>query len=156
LHDTLALGEAQSVASWSAGDDVLFATLSSSGGYYGGFAADIACFDGPCGRGSAKVPPVELLVLGGLSSDAFEVGWLKVATDKQSWWGFYGTPPVHAYGTKALLVGNGDAAIIDASNAGAPEVERTVPLLGSPYAVEVRQSTALLALGEQGVQWIDL
>jgi hypothetical protein len=158
MHDTLTLADDQRVISWSAGDGVLFATLGNYGGYYrGGPATDIACFDGPCGGGaSTKVPPVELLVLGGLSGDAFDIGRLKVETAKQSWWGFYGTPPVYAQGKKALLVGYGDAAIVDASDIGALTVERTVPLLGSTYSVELRLNSALLALGEQGLQWIEL
>ncbi|HKP60762.1 MAG TPA: beta-propeller domain-containing protein [Polyangiales bacterium] len=154
LLDTLALAEDQRVSSWSAGDGLLFTTLSHSGYYSFGPTADVACFD--CGRGgSSKVPPVELLVLG-LTADQFDIGWLKVETDKQSWWGFWGTPPVYAHGKKALLVGNGDAAIVDASEIGTPRVERTVPLIGYTYSVQVQEGTALLALGEQGIQWIDL
>ncbi|HKU36492.1 MAG TPA: beta-propeller domain-containing protein [Polyangiales bacterium] len=160
LLDTLALPENRRVSSWSAGDEVLFATLAKAGQYNyfrGGIGIAEGDCAGPCGGGStAKQEPVELLVLGGFAGEAFEIGRVKVETGQDPWWGFWGTPPVYASGDKALLVGNGDAAIVNASDLTKPVVERTVPLVGSPYGVHMQDGAAVLALGEMGVQWIDL
>jgi hypothetical protein len=64
-------------------------------------------------------------------------------------------PSVVADGDKALLLGDSEVAILDAQDARAPKLERTVAVLGYAQSVEVKDGTALLALGEQGLPWIE-
>jgi hypothetical protein len=63
---------------------------------------------------------------------------------------------VYAFGKQALLVGQSDAAIVDATTPSAPSLTRKLPLVASPSCVDVREHTALLTLGSQGVQWLSL
>src|SRR5262249_2353709 len=119
LEDTLQLEESEHIAGWSAGDGRLFASISRGGYYYGGRGGigigPIAGDCCGCGGPSAQ-EPVKLLVLGGFDSGELEIGRLEVESGSSSnWWGWWGTPPIHAHGDKALLISNGDAAIVDAS-----------------------------------------
>lgn len=160
LEDSLQLANDERVASSSAGEDRFFATISRGSSYYYGGGRGIAIADcaGPCGGyyGGVTNEPVKLLVLGGFGSGAFEVGRLEVERNSNDWWGFWGAPPVYASGQKALLLSNGDAAIVDASNLANVHVVRTEVLIGSASSVEIKDGTALLALNSQGIQWIDL
>lgn len=152
LEDSLALKENQQVLSWSAGDGRLFATLGTGFSYYPAIA-DCA---GPCGGSAPEREPVQLLVLSGFGNGKFQTGRLEYKPDADdSWRGYSGTPSVVADGDKALLIGDTEVAIVDASDAKAPKVERTVLVLGYAQSVEVENGTALLALGEQGLQWIE-
>ena len=158
LEDTYALAEREQVYSSSLGDGVLFASLGRGGYYYpaGRVVADGACF-GPCG-GSVDSEPSKLLVLGGFASGKLAVGQISVDDSQQSndWWGFWGSPTVYASGQRALLVGRSDVAVIDAGVATEPVIAKRVPLIASPQYVQLRAEEALLALGQQGVQWVDL
>jgi uncharacterized secreted protein with C-terminal beta-propeller domain len=161
LEDTLALKEDQQLTAASMGDGVVFATLGH-GGYYGGRGggpvglAIADCF-GPCGYSGSPAPePVELLVLGGFAAGKFEQGHIRVEDAGDAWWGFWGSPPVYAYGKHALLLSQSDIAIIDATTPSTPKVARRVPLIASAQYVDVRGDTALLTLGAQGVQWLSL
>jgi hypothetical protein len=159
LEDTLTLADNEQIGAWSAGEGRLFATVSRGGGgyYYPGVAVDCAGF---CGRGGyyggAAPAPVQLLVLGGFGGGAFEIGRIEVDSTATDWWGFWGSPPVYADGTKALLVSNGEAAIIEASDLADVRILRTLKVVGSPHSVEIEDGTALLAFGSQGVQWIEM
>jgi hypothetical protein len=157
LDDRIELAEDKQIFSASQGDGVVFASVGRGGGYYprGGWAvAEIDCF-GPCG-GSAQ-EPTELLVLGGFDKGELEQGHITVADDdKDQWYGFWGSPPVYAYGKRALLVGQSDLAIIDASTVSAPELVKRVPLIGSVNYAEVHEENALLTFGQLGVLWVDL
>jgi hypothetical protein len=136
------------------GDGVLFASV----GHGQAYAFTTASCAGPCGgsgRG-VRAPATELLVLGGFASGSFEEGHLTVDDAANGWYGFYGSPPVYAYGKRALLLGRGDIAIIDASNVAEPTEVKRVQLISSVQSSEVHEDTALLALGQQGVQWLDL
>lgn len=160
LEDSLQLANDERVANSSAGQDRFFATISRGSGYYyrGGPGIAIADCAGPCGGyyGGVTTQPVKLLVLGGFGSGEFAIGRLEVERNSTDWWGFWGAPPVYAHGQKALLLSNGDAAIVDASNLADVHVVRTEALIGSPSSVEIKDGTALLALNYQGVQWIDM
>lgn len=157
LEDTFALKDAQQVFSSSLGDGVLFASLGR-GGYLAprAFVSEGPCF-GACGPG-APAQPTELLVLGGFASGKMTVGHLQVDDSRaaDTWWGSWGTPNVYASGTRALLVGQSDVAIIDGSDPALPTITKRVPLIGSAQSVDVHADQALLALGAQGLQWIDL
>jgi uncharacterized secreted protein with C-terminal beta-propeller domain len=162
LEDTLTLKEDQQLTAASMGDGVVFATLGH-GGYYGGrgggpVAIDIAIADcfGPCGYGSPAPEPVELLVLGGFGAGKFEQGHIRVEDASNPWWGFWGSPPVYAYGKRALLLSQSDIAIVDATTPSTPTIARKIPLIASAQYVDVRGDTALLTLGPQGVQWLSL
>jgi hypothetical protein len=158
LEDTLALAENQQVNAFSGGDGRLFATLSTaSGNYFRGEPGSLAdCFD--CGGGSAPEPdPVQLLVLSGFGSGEFTIGRLEYKSGDQDYWrGFWGASGVVADGTKALVLGNSEAAIVDASDGEAPVITRTLPLLGYTSSIDIQDGTALLAFGQQGLQLIDM
>lgn len=157
LEDTITLDESQQLTASSMGDGVVFGSIGQ-GGYYGGPRGGVLidCF-GPCGGPVFDPKPSELLVLGGFGSGKFEVGQISVENnDANSWYGFWGTPPVYASGKKALLVGQKDVAIIDATTASKPVISRRVDLIAPPQSVDVRNGRALLVLGAQGVQWLSL
>jgi hypothetical protein len=97
-----------------------------------------------------------VLVLGGIAGGSLEVGHLTVDDDSSDWWGFWGTPPVYASGKRALALSQSDAAIIDATSPADPKIVKRVTLITSPSYVDVKNDTALLTLGAQGVQWIPL
>jgi hypothetical protein len=101
--------------------------------------------------------PTELLVLGGFDKGQLQQGHITVEDkDNNQWYGFWGSPPVYAYGKRALLTGQSDLAIIDASTVTEPKVVQRVPLIGYVNYVEVHENNALLTFGAQGVQWVDL
>jgi hypothetical protein len=153
LEDSLALQENQQLASSSAGDGRFFVTLGAP--YLTYFSGAIADCAGPCGGSAIERDPVQLLVLSGFSNGKFQTGRLEYKPDAgNSWQGYGGTPSVVADGDKALLVSS-EVAIIDAQDARAPKLERTVPILGYAQSIEVKNGTALLALGEQGLQSIE-
>lgn len=157
LDDRIELREDQQMFSLSQGDGIVFASVGRARYYYvSGPTADVACF-GPCGGGGESAQPTELLVLGGFDTGMFEEGHLTVE-DKgaDAWYGFWGSPPVYAYGKRALLAGRSDAAIIDASTASEPKLVKRLPLVGSVQYAEVHEENALLTFGQQGVQWLDL
>ena len=98
-----------------------------------------------------------LLVLGGFDKGELIEGHLTVEDkDNNQWYGFWGQPPVYAHGTRALLDGQSDLAVIDASNPAEPKIVKRVPRIGYLSYVEVHENDALLTLGQQGVQWLDL
>jgi len=154
LEDSYMLEESEQVFSSSSGNGVLFASLGRGGYYYP--AADIACL-GPCGHGGVSQPS-KLLVLSGFANGKLTTGHITVDDSDQNdrWWGFWGAPVVYGSGTQALLVGQSDVAIIDASDASQPSIRKRVPLIASAQYVDVHPEEALLSLGQQGLQWIDL
>jgi hypothetical protein len=155
LEDTYALAESEQVYSSSTGDGLLFASLGRGYGYLRGPVADVACF-GACG--GAPSEPSELLVLGGFDRGKLSVGHVSVADSAQSnpWWGFWGSPSVYASGKRALLVGSSDIAIIEASDPSQPAIRERVPLIAAAQYLDVHPDVALLSLGQQGVQWLEL
>lgn len=156
LDDRIELADDKQVFSFSQGDGVVFASVGRGGYYYprGGLVdVDIACYGG-CG---GSLQPTELLVLGGFDNGELIEGHLTVEDkDNNQWYGFWGSPPVYAYGTRALLDGQSDLAVIDASNPAEPKLVKRVPRIGYLSYVEVHENNALLTLGQQGVQWLDL
>jgi hypothetical protein len=159
LEDTLELDALEQIYSSSLGDGVLFATVGKTSYYgYPTAAANVSCF-GSCGGGVGSASePASLLVLGGFANGKFERGQISVdqTNDSGRWWGFWGTPLVYAYGQRALLIGQSDVAVIDASTPSAPSIAERIPLIAPVQAVDMRDKTALLTLGAQGVQWISL
>lgn len=157
--DSLKLDEDEQVSSLASGDDVVFASIGHGGIYgRGGIplpALDIACI-GACGGGTPNAKPSEVLVLGGLRGATLEVGRLTTSDDTTGWWGFWGSPPVYASGKLALALSQSDAAIIDATDPTDPKIVKRVTLIASPNYVDVKDDTALLTLGAQGVQWLSL
>ena len=152
LDDRIELADDKQVYSFSQGDGVVFASVGGGGGrYYPGIAID--CW-GPCG---SSLQPTELLVLGGFAQGAFEEGYITVEdSEANNWYGFWGSPPVYAYGTRALLAGQGELVIIDASSPTDPQLVKRLPAIGAVRYVEVHEENALLTFGQQGVQWVDL
>jgi hypothetical protein len=97
-----------------------------------------------------------LLVLGGFGSGKFEIGHLQVEHSNDPWRGFWGAPVVYAVGKQALLIGQTDSAVIDASTASAPSLTRALPLPAPARYVDIRAESALLTLDDQGMQWVPL
>jgi hypothetical protein len=153
LEDTIALDESKQLLQWSAGDGVVFGTIGRVVAYGEGLLAPCR---GACGGVVTPAQPVELWVLGGFSRGEFELGRIQVETQSNPWSGFWGVPPLYAYGKRALLLSQSEAAIIDASDPSQPKLERTLPLIASAQYVDLRDKTALLTLGAQGVQWLSL
>lgn len=155
LEDTVMLEDDEQVRSVAAGDGVVFASMGFGGYYYGRYAvAD--CF-GPCGGyGYGDGKPGELLTLAGFGKGQLQVGRITVE-GQDAWYGFWGAPGVYAAGKRALLVSYDELAIVDATDASQPSLVRTEAIYGSPYSVQVTEDgNALLALGLQGVQWVEL
>jgi hypothetical protein len=157
LEDTQQLGDRDRITSSSLGDGRVVAVLGR-GYYYGGpFGGGLVDCLGPgCGGYNNNTDPAEVLVLGGLASGSFEVGRLTVDDGPGAWWGFYGSPPVYAHGTKALVQSQLDVAILDISNASEPKLLRSLPLFGYPQSFSSSGNTLLFALGTNGVQRIEL
>jgi hypothetical protein len=152
LVDTHEIGEEHTISSVSLGDDRMFVSLTH--GYGGSYYADVDCW-GPCG--GYVVEPARLLVLGGFGGDALQIGKLEVDNQVDPWWGWWGTPPVHASGKRALVVSNDQAAIIDASTVTAPKIIREQQLHGWLQSVYVGDDgQALVSLSRAGVQRIDM
>ena len=153
LDDRIELADDKQVFSFSKGDGVVFASVGRGGYYHPRIAVD--CW-GPCGGGSS-LQPTELLVLGGFAQGAFEEGYITIDdSEANDWYGFWGSPPVYAYGKRALLAGQGELVIIDATNATEPKLVKRLPAIGTAQYVEVHEENALLTFGAQGVQWVDL
>ncbi len=154
LVDSYLLTGAQMVASSSLGDDRVFASIHARG-YYGYGYADVApgCA-GPCYTRPSE--PAELLVLGGLATNSLKVGRIEVGSSQNPWWGFWGASTVYAAGKSALVMSQGEAAIVDAADATAPKLVRTHPLPGWSWSTTLHGSDAYVASGEYGVTHIDL
>lgn len=150
-EDTYALADRERISSSSLGDGRVAAVLSH--GFRGWYLAD-DCFR--CGGYTTASEPVELLTLGGFDAGRFAVGRLRVVDAREPWWGFWGAPPVHAFGTRALVQSQTDAMIVDMTNPTAPTVLRTIPLYGSPMDLAARDNRVVLALGMNGAQVVDL
>jgi hypothetical protein len=166
LEDSVELSEKEQVSDSSLGDGVLFANVSR-GGYYYPLAAtagvvsdaatssasgDIVCIRWPCGPNPEQ--PTQLLVLSGLNDGRIDDVRLRVEdTSNDDGQIFYGSTSIHAVGKRALLVGPSQAAIIDAAS-GSPSIQKRIPLIGAAQSVDLKGNTALIALGERGVQWI--
>jgi hypothetical protein len=149
LLDTHALQDDEAVRAYAMGDDLLFATIGKGAYYRWGAIAD--CF-GPCGYYPSE--PSTLLALSGLAGDAFQAGTIEV--DADSWWGWWSSTPVHAAGKHALVVGQDDVLIVDGSEPGAPEVDRSEPLGGYVQDVSTTARDAFLSLGQYGGRRIDV
>ncbi|HEY6880005.1 MAG TPA: hypothetical protein VI299_18400, partial [Polyangiales bacterium] len=83
-------------------------------------------------------------------------GRLSVTSVSDPWWGWWGNAPTYVHGTRALITGTTDAAILDISNVAAPTLVRTVPLYAPAYHTTSDGNTVLLSLGMNGVQRIEL
>jgi hypothetical protein len=157
LEDSYALLEGERLSSSSMGDARVAAVISKGyQGYYGpGIAID--CFDcGGYGYGYSVTKPVELLSLGGFDVGKLSSARLTVDNLQDPWWGFWGSPPVYANGTRALLRGQSDAVVLDLTHPSAPTIVRKVPLYAPSYSLATSGSLVVMALGMQGVQYVDL
>jgi hypothetical protein len=156
LEDSFTLSEDQLATSWSADEGRLFAVIGTSYPYSfrGGVVSDC---EGACGGPTPEREPTKLVVLSGFARGELEVGRLEYQSgDDTSWRGYWSSNTVVAHGKKALLFGSGEVAIIDASNAKAPKITGAVAMVGDAQSVQFEDDKALVALGEQGLQWIEL
>jgi len=153
LLDSYRVAEERNAVNASLGDGVLFATLGQ--GAYGYGPAIMADCNGPCGYYGGSTDPNELLVLGGIDANAFEVGRIEIE-DMDQWQGWWGASQVYAAGRKALVVGNSELAIVDASDPAHPVVQGVRTVAGYIQHIAVDGDRALLSLGEYGAQVMDL
>jgi len=154
LEDSYLLAEGERLSSSSMGDGRVAAVISH--GYLGYGRGLVDCFDCGRGYGYSVSKPVELLSLGGFDAGKFSAGRLSVSNQQDPWWGFWGSPPVYANGTRALLSGQHDAVVIDLQNPSAPSIVRKVPLYAASYNLAASGDLVVMALGMQGVQYVDL
>jgi hypothetical protein len=157
LENTHELGARDLIATSSMSAGRVVAVLSQDRAGWRFYASSLSDCWGRCGFDYfASTNPTQLLVVGGLAEGRFEVGRLTVDDGADAWWGFYGSPPVYAFGTRALLLSQQDAAVIDTSVASEPRLLRAAPLFGYPQSVGASGNLALLALGTNGVQRVEL
>jgi hypothetical protein len=157
LDSSYHLAESERVSSSSLGDARVTAVLNHGYIYWGWGPACFNCGRGGLYGGGGTATPAEVLVLGGLATGTFDVGHLTVDDDGQNaWWGFYGSPPVYASGTRALVRSASDVAIVDTSVPSAPTIVSKVPLYGYANDLQAVGKLVLLSLGMNGVQRIDL
>lgn len=126
----------------------MFATVGT-GAYYGW--VDVDCW-GPCGYYPSE--PSTLITLAGISGDAFEAGELEI--DADAWWGWWSPAPVYAVGRHAVVVGQDDLVVVDATEPSSPHVDRTEPLGGYVQHVSTTASEALLSLGVYGARRVEV
>ncbi|HEY6879697.1 MAG TPA: hypothetical protein VI299_16835, partial [Polyangiales bacterium] len=153
LDGSYTLGEHEEVTSSGFSDGRAALTIRDGDGYYG--PRITGCF-GPCFYYGGDATPATLLTLGGFDTGTLVSGRLSVAGVPDPWSGWWGTPPVYANGTRALVHGVTDAMIVDIGNVAAPTILRTVPLYAVAQSLASNGSTVLLTLGMNGVQRIDL
>ncbi|MEY4582522.1 MAG: hypothetical protein RL701_7225 [Pseudomonadota bacterium] len=161
LEDSFELSETENVSSSSLGADVLFASIGRS--YYASTRGDnetrsaprLECFD--CSRRRVYQRST-LITLSGLASGHFTIGRLTVedASDTSETFGVWGEAEIHADGTRALLSGERDLAIIDASNPNAPTAQTRIQLDAVPYSLAIEGDSAIASLGGFGVQRVSL
>ena len=92
-----------------------------------------------------------LLTIGGISSGGFAVG--RVDIEGGDYWSSSG---LVASGTRVLLSTGwrGKLSVIDASDASAPELVRSVPVHGYVSDIDVAGGVAVASLGYDGAQLI--
>jgi hypothetical protein len=135
----------ENVSQSTTGDDRTFVTLSNYSGYY--YGGD--CFD--CGYYGGGTRPLPLLTIQGLSSGSYALG--RVDIEGGDYWSQSG---LVASGQRVLLSTGwrGELSVIDASDAAAPEVVRSVPVHGYIQDLDVANGVALASLGYDGAQLI--
>src|SRR5690606_32494737 len=154
LVDGYALAPGEWVQTSLLGDDRLFLSLGSSSYYRGigvGGAVDVAF--GPGGyyfSGGAT----ELLVLGGIRSDALSTGRLEL--DTGNFWS--GSSLLAVSGERAVVTTGfqGGVPLVDATDPTEPRVVREVGIAGGVHDVEIVNGTAVIALGYDGVETIPI
>jgi hypothetical protein len=94
-------------------------------------------------------------VLSGLGSGALQASTLQTGADSS----LAHINRLIAFGQRVLVGSSyyqGDLLIVDASQAGAPRVVRTVEVVGSLYDVRKYGNRALLSLGFDGLSVVDV
>ncbi|HMJ14608.1 MAG TPA: beta-propeller domain-containing protein, partial [Polyangiaceae bacterium] len=143
------------VGSAAVGDDRVFVGLGRRYYYY-------SYPPGGCGLGGSggcgaqpQATPALLLTLSDLQSGAIHPATLEVAS------GFsYGEiNQLLAFGKRALVAsayGNDDLTLVDSADGGVPRVLRKVNVTGSLYEARKHGNLALLSLGYDGLQVVDV
>jgi hypothetical protein len=161
LEDSFELKETESVSSSSLGDGVLFASLGRSyfdsfgGGIDPGNGLRVECFSCSSFR---VYEPSTLITLGGLTSGHFSTGRLTVENTVRlgGTFGVWAEPEIHAYGTRAIVSGESDLAILDASDPSAPTSTKRIQLYAPAYSLALDGRSAVVSLGGPGVQRVSL
>lgn len=148
LLDSYAIDAKQALRSSAVGSDVLFASVGT-GTYRGWLAVD--CW-GPCGYQASE--PSTLVALSNITGNAFDSSTLEI--DEGAWWGWWSPAPIHAIGSHALVIGQDDALIVDATDPLHLQAVRSEPLGGYVQHVATTESDALLSLGRYGARHIEV
>ncbi len=153
IQGSYALGAGEYVSMSATGDDRTFITLNGYWGYYGYAVGGVAdCYD--CGYyGGFTAVSMPLLTVGGLSSGTFAAGRLDVPGGD-----YWSASSLVATGQRALVSSGwrGQLSVIDAADAAAPQLVKSVDIHGYVSDLDVAGDTALASLGMDGAQLIDL
>jgi uncharacterized secreted protein with C-terminal beta-propeller domain len=144
------LGPGQYVGPAATGDDRTFVTLQNPSYYYGpGY------FGEGYGLGWGVVQDVDMpvIVLAGLRSGDFAAGEVAVAGGD-----YWSASAIQASGKRVILSTGwrGQLSVVDGSNAASPELVKEVKIHGYVSDLDVAGSEAVVSLGQDGVEVIDL
>ena len=155
LLGTLELDEGERIGAATVTDERAFVQLVGDYyyGYYGYAGVAVDCF-GPCyGFAPFGNRTTTVITVAGLAAGDFETGRLDI--DAGDWWSY--TPIVASGSRAALSTGfRGELAVIDGSDATDPQIVRTLPTSGYVQQLSVVDSTAIAALGYDGVLTLPL
>jgi hypothetical protein len=148
VQGTYALAPGQYVGSAATGDDRTFVTLQNRRYYFGGV------YDG-YGYGWGPVRGVEMpvIVVAGLSSGNFAAG--EVTVQGGDYWL---VNALQASGQRAILSAGwrGELTVVDGADAASPAVVKEVAIQGYVSDLDVAGDLAVVSLGMDGVQVVDL
>lgn len=172
LIDSYAVPNGKAITSASVGDDRIFLGTGVATTGYGGYGAPVPATTMPgVSMGPAigivgggfwipyyhypfQTTEAELLVASGFESGELEVASVVVDTTNN----FYGFNGLLAKGKKAVVATGwqGKLSVIDASDASDPFVFDSAELGGSASDMDLVGNTVVVALGQNGVQTIEL
>lgn len=147
------LERGQGIGQLATGDDRTFITVAPNYGYFYGPGIAVDCF-GPCYYGGFQTQEIPLLTVSGLQGGDFAVGQLDI--EGGDGWSYY--TPMVAQGNRAVLSSGwrGSLSLVDASDVEAPTLVSQVQVDGYVSQLSVVGSTAVAALGYDGVQTIPM
>jgi uncharacterized secreted protein with C-terminal beta-propeller domain len=130
------------------GDDRTFVTMQNTGYYYGGVGEGY-------GLGWSVVQDFEMpvIVLAGLRSGDFAVGELEVQGGD-----YWSASALQASGQRAILSAGwrGKLSVVDGADAASPSVVKEVEIHGYVSDLDVAGDRAVISLGLDGAQLVDL
>ncbi len=150
VRGTYELGTGQYVGVSATGDDRTFVTLQNANYFYGpGY------YDGYYNYGWGVVPDVDMpvIVLAGVRSGDFAAG--EVVVKGGDYWS---VSALQASGKRAILSTGwrGQLSVVDGADAASPSVVKEVEIHGYVSDLDVAGDQAVVSLGQDGVELLDL